>query len=171
MTPGSQERYAVIKLASVLLVFPELGRILGQHFPRYGLVCTVLGLFGMATAVLAATARIWQLTFLRAGVNESVWDLLAATPELMPVGLLAPLGPLTAVFLGIGLLRVPAFPHWSAALLIVGGISFVISQGAAVAITFLCPLATIAWFVALAPLGWRIWTGRVSEIVGETAVA
>ncbi|MCA9874652.1 MAG: hypothetical protein KC441_13375 [Anaerolineales bacterium] len=161
--------YAVILFIPIYL---ELARLLGQRYPRYGLICAVLGLFGMATAVLAATARIWQLTFLRAGVNESVWDLIETTPEMMPIALLAPFGPLTTLLLGIGLLRVPTFPRWSALLLIVGGISFVLAQAAGIAIAFFYPLATIAWFVALAPLGWRIWAGRVGDMVmEETAVA
>jgi hypothetical protein len=167
-TEGFFMSYAVILFIPIYL---ELARLLGQHCPRYGLLCAVLGLFGMAAAVLAATARIWQLTFIRAGINESVWDLLAATPELMPLALLAPFGPLTNALLGIGLLRVPAFPRWSAVLLIVGGISFVLAQAVGIAITFFYPLATIAWFVALAPLGWRYLTGRVTSFEAAAALS
>ena len=159
-TEGIIMSYALITFIPIYL---ELARTLGQRFPGYGLVCAVLGLFGMAAGVLAGTARIWQLTFIRAGVNESVWDLLATTPEIMPIALLAPFGPLTTVLLGIGLLRVPAFPRRSAVLLIVGGTSFVIAQGAAIAIAFFYPLATMAWFVALAPLGWRYLTEKVAN--------
>lgn len=76
----------------------------------------------------ASPARIWQLTFLRAGVNESVWDLVKGTPELLSVAIFGPLLPLASLLLGIGLLGVPAFPGWSASLLIVAGMAFVIAQ-------------------------------------------
>lgn len=159
--------YALIVFIPIYL---DLARLVGQRFPRYGLFCAVLGLFSMAAGVLAATARIWQLTFIRAGVNESVWDLLGATPEIMPIALLAPLGPLTSLLLGIGLLRVPTFPRRSAALLIVGGISFPLAQAVGLAIRFFYPLATIAWFVALAPLGWRYLTDRVANFEAAAAL-
>ena len=152
--------YAVILFIPIYL---ELARLLGQDFPRYAIVCAVLGLFGMAVAIVAATARIWQLTFINAGVNESVWDLLAGTPQIMAVALLGPLGPLTSLLLGICLLRVPTFSRWQAALLIVAGIAFVMAQAGGVAINFLYPLATVAWFVALTPMGWRILMGKTVE--------
>ena len=133
--------YAAILFIPICL---ELARWLGQHFPAYGLVCAVLGLFGWAAAVIPATARIWQLIFNRAGVVESVWDLMETTPEILPVALLALFGPLTSLLLGIGFLRVAPFPRWSAAFLIVAGISFVSAQAASVATAFFYPLATIA---------------------------
>jgi hypothetical protein len=67
---------------------------------------------------------------------------------------------LTQKALGIGLLRVPTFPRGSSALLIVAGIGFVMAQAGGIAITFFYPLATIAWLIALAPLGWRYLRGK-----------
>lgn len=61
--------YALILFIPVYL---ELAHLLGEHFPRYAIICAGLGLFGMGASVLAATARIWQVAFLRAGVQESV---------------------------------------------------------------------------------------------------
>jgi hypothetical protein len=160
--------YAVILFIPVYL---ELARIMGAHLPRYGIICAGLGLFGMAAAVLAATARIWQLTFIRAGVLESVWDLLETTPEILPVALLAPFGPLASLLLGVGLLRVPSFSLWRAALLILAGFSFVMAQAVGIGFVIFYPIATIAWTIALVPLGWRYLSGEMAGQAGSAHAA
>lgn len=164
--------FAVILFIPIYL---ELARLLGQHSPRYGLLCAVSGLFGMAASVLPATARIWQLTFLRAGINEEVWDLLGTTPEIMPIALFGLLAPLTSLLLGIGLLRVPSYSRWTAVSLIVAGISFLMAQVTGTDALFILlvfyPLATVAWLVALAPMGWRYLTDRADPQIVQTEVA
>lgn len=138
-----------------VVIYLKLSEILGQERPFWGFACALLGLVGMTAAMIPAAARIWQLVFIRNGVTESVWVLMRETPELLMLGVLAPLGPLASVLLGLGLWRVSTFPRGTALLLVVAGAAFILAQGFQIGLLFFYPLATVAWFIALAPIGWR----------------
>lgn len=138
-----------------VVIYLKLAGRLGEEMPHLGFVCALSGLAGMTAAVMPASARIWQLVFLRHGVNESIWALIHATPEFLPLGMLAPLGPLTSILLGIGFWQTRALPRWIAALLILAGIAFVLAQAFRIGLLYLYPFATVAWLLALAPTGWR----------------
>ena len=147
----------LIGYGSILFVavFLELARVLGQEMPVFGLLCAMFGLAGMTAAMVPAAARVWQLIFLRHGVSESVWVLIRTSPELLALGLLAPLGPLTSVLLGAGLWRTSGLARWAALLLVLAGGAFILAQALQIGFLFFYPLATVAWLIALAPVGWR----------------
>lgn len=138
-----------------VIIYLELADILGQEMPYFGFLCAVCGLVGMTAAMVPAAARIWQLAFIRNGIDQSVWVLMRETPELLALGALAPLGPLASVLLGLGFWRTRVLSHWTALLLIVAGLAFILAQAFQIGFLFFYPLATVAWFIALTPLGWR----------------
>jgi hypothetical protein len=74
------------------------------------------------------------------------------------------LGMFTSLFLGVGLLRKGGVPRWSAILLILAPIFFVLGQGAGEEIAWwqvnlFYPLACLTWLAALAPIGLRYLAG------------
>ena len=138
-----------------VVIYLELAGKLGKEMPYLGFACAVFGLVGMTAGMVPAAARIWESVFIQHGVNESIWVLLRETPKLLALGALAPFGPLTSILLGIGFWRVSIYSRWTAVLLITAGFAFILAQAFQIGLLFFYPLATVAWMVALAPMGWR----------------
>lgn len=170
---GVFQSYAFLFLVPVFL---GLARLLGMRAPWLGLLTTVTGL-GIGFGMLPSNARITQAGLANAGYDIAIFSLNApGTPVLL---LYMALGLLTPIILGIGFLRYGGLPRWNAVLLILAPIVFVMGQGgdetiAAWQIRVIYPLGTAIWFLALAPIGWRLLKGAADEgveVVGvQTAV-
>ncbi|HRQ40458.1 MAG TPA: hypothetical protein PLD25_21295 [Chloroflexota bacterium] len=169
----------LMTLAFLLFVpiYLHLARVMGQRAPRLGLVCTVTGL-GIGLGMLPANARITQAGLDQAGVDVAVFSLQA--PGQMVLVLWMGLGLLTTILLGIGFLVKGGLPRWTAVLLILAPIVFVMGQGGDESIAWwqvniMYPLGCLLYFAAFAPIGWRYLTqpasNLVNEIGGQTAVA
>jgi hypothetical protein len=90
------------------------------------------------------------------------------------------LGLLITILLGIGFLVNGGLPRWTAVLLILAPIVFVVGQGGDESIAWwqiniMYPLGCVLYFAAFAPIGWRYLAqpagGMVGEVGGQTAVA
>lgn len=157
-------------------IYLHLARVMGQRAPRLGLVCTVTGL-GIGLGMVPASVRITQAGLDQLGVDVAVFSL--QPPGQMVLVLWMGLGLLTTILLGIGFLVYGGLPRWTAVLLILAPIVFVMGQGgdesiAAWQINIMYPLACILYFAAFAPIGWRYLTqpaGMMEEVGGKTAVA
>jgi hypothetical protein len=156
-------------------IYFELARILGQRAPLFGIICAVTGL-GWGIAVVPAAARLIQVDIINAGLNESIWNVLASHPGWMFFFIWMFLGMFTSLFLGAGLLWKGGLPRWSAILLILAPIFFVLGQGAGEDIAWwqvniFYPLACLTWLAALAPVGLRYLAGgsHVYELEMTTA--
>jgi hypothetical protein len=158
-------------------IYLHLARIMGQRAPRLGLVCTVTGL-GIGLGMVPASIRITQAGLDQLGVDVAVFSL--QSPGQAVLVLWMGLGLLTTIFLGIGFLVKGGLPRWTAVLLILAPIVFIVGQGgdesiAAWQINIMYPLACILYFAAFAPIGWRYLTQPAGSVVGEvsrsTAVA
>ena len=144
-------------------IYFELARILGQRAPMFGIICTVTGL-GWGIAVVPAAARLIQVDIINAGLNESIWNVIGSHPGWIPFFIWMFLGMFTSLFLGIGLLWKGGVPRWTAVLLILAPIFFVLGQGAGEDIAWwqvnlFYPLACLTWLAALAPMGLRYLAG------------
>lgn len=163
----------VYSIVCFVVIFLELARLLGQHSPRFGIVCAVTGLLGSAGGAGAYFMRIFVDEFAQAGAStqmmETVWN--TTTPQELSAGWIALFFPVTAVLVGIGLLRARTVSAWTAALLIAGGVSFLLAQAAEIQMEIFYPLAAFLWLAALSPLGWRYLTGNVTSEEYETAPA
>ncbi|MBX3055186.1 MAG: hypothetical protein KF770_01820 [Anaerolineae bacterium] len=157
-------------------IYLHLARVLGQRAPRLGLVCTVTGL-GIGLGMVPSSVRITQAGLDQLGVDVAVFSL--QPPGQMVLVLWMALGLFTTIFLGIGFLVKGGVPRWTAVLLILAPIVFMMGQGgdesiAAWQINIMYPLACILYFAAFAPIGWRYLTqpaGMMEEVGGKTAVA
>lgn len=158
-------------------IYLHLARIMGQRAPRLGLVCTITGL-GIGLGMVPASIRLTQVGLDQLGVDVAVFSL--QPPGQMVLVLWMGLGLLTTILLGIGFLVKGGLPRWTAVLLILAPIVFMMGQGgdesiAAWQINIMYPLACILYFAAFAPIGWRYLTQPAGSVVGEvggsTAVA
>ncbi len=158
-------------------IYLHLARVLGQRAPRLGLVCTVTGL-GIGLGMVPASVRIMQAGLDQLGVDVAVFSL--QSPGQMVLVLWMALGLFTTIFLGVGFLVKGGLPRWTAVLLILAPIVFMMGQGgdesiAAWQINIMYPLACLLYFAAFAPIGWRYLTQPAGSVVGEvggsTAVA
>ena len=159
---NSIEGVFIIYATSLFIpIYLELARRLGQHAPVFGLICALLGLLGMTGGAMMGVFRVLEALLNRVGLQGNIYDALSAAgavKELGPVAFLPLFGPLTPVLFGIGLLLTRGVPRWSAILLIVGGVSFFLAQAVELVMTATYILATSAWWLALAPLGWQYLT-------------
>ncbi len=164
----------VYSIVMFIVIYLELARLLGQHSPRFGIVCAATGLMGCVGGAGAYYMRMFVDEFAQAGATtetmEAVW-FTSTGPELAG-GLIALFFPVTAVLAGIGLLRAKTVSTWTAAMLIVGGVCFLIAQAAEFQMEIFYPLAAFAWLIGVGPLGWRYLTENLSgEQSYEEAVA
>jgi hypothetical protein len=155
-------------------IFFELARVLGGRSPKFGIICAVTGL-GIGLGVSGGTDRIMQVEIINAGLNESIWNL-STHPAWIPIIIWLFLGMLTSLFLGAGFLWRGGIPRWSAVLLILAPIFFVIGQGGGEDIAWwqvniFYPLACLTWLVALAPIGLRYLSGDSRVYEPGTAAA
>jgi hypothetical protein len=158
-------------------IYLHLARVLGQRAPRLGLVCTITGL-GIGLGIVPASVRIMQAGLDQLGVDVAVFSL--QSPGQMVLVLWMGFGMLTTILLGIGFLVYGGLPRWTAVLLILAPIVFVMGQGgdesiAAWQINIMYPLSCLLYLAAFAPIGWRYLTQPAGSVVGEvggsTAVA
>ena len=168
LTPFGTDSWVdgILSAYAFLIMIPvsfELARILGQRAPVFGLICAIMGLgWGMST--VAAALKIVQMGIINAGLNESIWSVMDASPGIlwiMPPSMLAIVG---FLLLGVGLLWKGGIPRWAAVLMIVGSVSYFVgvAGGAEIAAwqtKVLTPLASVAFLAALAPIGLRYLAG------------
>jgi hypothetical protein len=157
VTEGVFGVYGVILFIPIYL---ELARRLGQTSPVFGICCAITGLLGGAGGILAMGDRVLNRGVLvAAGVDATLYATIVETmiPEVLAVGLIALLFPLTSILLGIGLLRAKTLAGWAAIALVLAGILFAGAQVTETpfGLTVLYPGACILWLAALAPLGLR----------------
>ena len=123
--------------------------------PRFGLVCMILCV-GIGFGVIPSSDRITQAALDEAGYDIAVFSIFHV--GVIPIVLYMFFGMLTSILLGIGFLRYGGVAKWSAILLILAPIVFVLGQGddesiSAWQVYGMYPLATLIWFAALAPIG------------------
>lgn len=146
-------------------VYLGLARILGERVPRYALICAIFCV-GLGFGVAPAADRMMQAALDAGGYEIPIFTL--SHPSFIAIVLYIFLGMLSSILLGIGFLRFGGIPRWSAILLILAPIVFVLGQGgdetiAAWQVYCMYPLATVVWFAALAPIGMRYLTGKEDE--------
>jgi hypothetical protein len=129
---------------------------------------------GIGFGVVPANDRIMQAALDGAGYDIPIFSLLHV--GMVPIVFYMFLGLLSSILLGIGFLRYGGISRWNAVLLILAPIVFVLGQGsdetiAAWQVYGMYPLATVVWFAALAPIGWKKLTGpedQTSMAVAES---
>ena len=163
----------LMTLAFLLFVpiYLHLARVLGQRAPRLGLVCTITGL-GIGLGMIPASIRLTQVGLDQLGVDVALFSL--QPPGQAVLVLWMGLGLLTTILLGIGFLVNGGLPRWTAVLLIVAPIIFMMGQGGDESIAWwqiniMYPLGCAAYFAAFAPIGWRYLTQPAGSVAGEVA--
>jgi len=169
----------LMTLAFLLFVpiYLHLARVLGQRSPRLGLVCTITGL-GIGLGMVPASIRLTQVGLDQLGVDVALFSL--QPPGQAALVLWMGLGLLTTILLGIGFLVNGGLPRWTAVLLILAPIVFIMGQGGDESIAWwqiniMYPLGCVLYFAAFAPIGWRYLAQPAGSVMGEvggsTAVA
>lgn len=139
-------------------VYLGLARLLGESAPRFGLLCATLCV-GIGFGIIPAGHRITQAALDEAGHAIPIFTL--SHQGSIPIILYMFFGMLTSILLGTGFLRYGGVARWSAILLILAPIVFVLGQGgdesiATLQVKVIYPLSTVIWFAALAPIGWQL---------------
>lgn len=160
-------------VALLIPVFMEIGRWIGQKQPRYGFVCTIFALVTTAgnTAAMFAWATGEALTNDLALTSEEVFQYSSNDPYMFPFFLMAVLFPFMTMFMAAGLWRNRIGSRWVPVLFVTGGISFLIFVVGGYMEETMFPVPVFIWLVALVPLGWRILTGSVGDVIKEPAFA
>ncbi len=160
-------------VALLIPVFMEMGSWIGQVQPRYGFVCTILALLTTAgnTAAMFSWATTEAVTNDLALTGDEIWLYSSNDPYIFAFFMMAVLFPIMSVLIAIGLWRNRLAPRWIPALFVVASISFLIFVVGGYMEETMFPVPVFIWLVALAPLGWRILTGREDDAVRDTAVA
>jgi hypothetical protein len=154
-------------------IYLHLAALMGKRAPVFGLICTITGL-GIGLGIVPASHRIMQAGLDQIGVDVGVFSL--QSPGQMVLVLWMGLGLLTTILLGIGFLVKGGLPRWTAVLLILAPIVFVMGQGGDESIAWwqvniMYPLACVTYFAALAPIGWRMFAGDASDRPAEAVAA
>jgi hypothetical protein len=107
-------------------IYWELSRVLSAGKKTLAVVTYITGLLGGATGYVHMYNRIYEYELRLHGAADSVWQSFGANPggELLSVGVLGILFPLTSILLGIGFVNGKIIPRWMAAGLILPGILF-----------------------------------------------
>lgn len=160
-------------VALLIPVFMEMGRWIGQAQPRYGFLCTFFALITTAgnTAAMFAWAVSGAITNDLALTPDEVWQYSSNDPYMFPFFLMAVLFPFMTMFMAAGLWRNRIGSRWIPVLLVTGGVSFLIFVVGGFLEETLYPLPIFIWLLALVPIGWRILTGGVDEVIREPAFA
>jgi len=179
LTPFGTDSWVdgVLSAYGFLLMIPigfELARRLGQRAPFFGIVCAILGL-GAGMSIVASAAKIIQMGIIDAGLNESIWNVMTH-PSFALVMLPSILSLLNISLLGVGFLWKGGLSRLASGMLILSGIFYFagVAGGAEIATLqthVLTPLATLLYFLALAPLGLRYLAGEIPENELEMATA
>ncbi len=147
-------------LAFFVLIYLELSRRLSATHPRLAAFTSVTGLFGAVTGFALEFLRVVEHSLRLHGAGDAIWQSYYQHPswQMLAVGLLGPLFPLTSILLGIGFLRAGTLPRPRAAALLAAGILFPLAQVFEIPIALRVgyPLAALLWLVALAPVGVAI---------------
>lgn len=143
-----------------VIAFAGIGRVLEPAAPRAAPVVTAVALVGWATGIGFQTNAMY--TALRgddllfdASEGENAVILLA----FLPWGWFAPLG---FVLLGWLLWRTGLGTRWQAALLVLGGVLFLVGYPGQIAAAALASNAAVV--LALVPLGYAILTGTLGAV-------
>ena len=123
-----------------------------------------------------ATLKLVQMDIVNAGLNASIWTISPSFGGWAPLFVGVAILHLTPILLGIGLLWKGGIPRWSAGLLIVGAILLAVGVGGGADIApwqtgVAAPLSTLAFLVALAPIGLRYLGGAGQVNALEPAAA
>jgi hypothetical protein len=116
------------------------------------------------------------MDIINAGLNESIWAISGSFGSWTPLFIGVALGHLAPLLFGIGLLWKDGIPRWAAGLLIAGAIFLVIGVGGGEDIAWwqtsiFAPLSTLAFLVALAPIGLRYLAGDSEAYEFDMATA
>lgn len=160
-------------VALLIPVFMEMGRWIGQAQPRYGFVCTILALLTTAgnTAAMFSWATTEAVTNDLALTGDEVWQFSSNDPYIFAFSTMAVLFPLMTILMAVGLWRNHIGPRWVPAMFMIAAISFFVFVVGGYMEETMYPVPVFIWLVALVPLGWRILTDGVADVVGKTAVA
>jgi hypothetical protein len=166
----------VFMLLAFLIFVPiylHLAALMGKRAPVFGLICTITGL-GIGFGMLPAFSRIVQEGLDQIGVDVGLFSL--QPPGQLVLVLWMGLGLLTTILLGIGFLIKGGLPRWTAVLLILAPIVFIMGQGGDESIAWwqvnvMYPLGCVTYFAALAPIGWRMLAGDAPYRPAEAVAA
>lgn len=160
-------------VALLIPVFMELGHWIGQAQPRYGFICTILALLATAgsTAAMFGWATGEALTNDLGLTSDETWLYSSNDPYIFPFGLMAALFPIMTLLIAIGLWRNRLVPRWTSLLFGLASVSFMIFVVGGYMEETLFPVPVFLYLLTLLPLGWRVLTEGVDEVVGETAAA
>lgn len=144
-------------------IWLTLAGVVGRQYPRFGIGLAAFGMMSAAAGAVPMGDRMLQKGLTDRGLDLSVWDLTQDAWMAAVIIPTAPMFPLVAALIGVGLLLTRSVERWTAIALIVAMPLFYMAQAGGVAVPVTWTLATALYLVALAPLGWRIITrGSIS---------
>jgi hypothetical protein len=166
----------IIGCYGIVLFIPiywELSRVLSTNKKKLAIATYITGLLGAATGYVHMYNRIYEYELRLHGATDAVWKSFGANPgaEILSVGTLGILFPLTSVLLGIGFMDGKIIKRWMAIGLILPGILFpaaMITESPDLMRTTY-PAACICWMLVLGAYAIKYMQGKPATLVGQTA--
>lgn len=144
-------------------IWVTLAGVVGQRYPRFGIVLAVLGMMSAASATTPMTARVLQKSMIDAGIDVDIWEIFDRE-IMLPVVIIMPLFPIIGALLGVGLLRGRLLEPWVGIGLILTAPMFLLVQAGGGLVEIAWPLTAAIYVAVLVPLGWRLFTtGRLQS--------
>lgn len=149
-------------MSLLIVALLALSRIAGSKQPVLGIICAIFGVLGTSAAFFPTAIRGIGARALAAGISMDQLDILfggSDVPVSGPPNLIAPfllLFFLSLILLAFGLWRINEVPRYSSILLPTGAVLFMVAQSPFEVIVIAYVASTVAWLLAMAPIGIRL---------------
>jgi hypothetical protein len=166
----------IIGCYGIVLFIPiywELSRVLSAEKRKLAIATYITGLLGAATGYVHMYNRIYEYELRLHGASDAVWRSFGANPgaEILSVGTLGILFPLTSVLLGIGFMNGKIIKRWMAIGLILPGILFpaaMITESPELMRTTY-PAACLCWMIVLGTYAIKYMQRKEVDLSTQTA--
>lgn len=143
---------------SLLIIgLQALSRRIGLSMPRLGIVTALIGVFGIAGALMPSFTRVEGSLMVARGITVEQLDRVHNSETLSSAELF--ILPfiicffLTFLLVAYGLWRIKTTPRWAPLMLAIGSVLFPMAQAQAEPNMVLYVAATTAWLLGFAPVG------------------
>jgi hypothetical protein len=163
-------------MSLLIVALLALSRIVGQRQPILGIIAAIFSVLGTAASFFPTVARYVGSNALAAGIPMDQLDILFGGSEVPTPDQSHVIGPFILLFflnfllLAFGLWRVNDAPRYTPILLVAGVVLFMVAQTPFEVIVVAYIASTVAWLLAMAPIGLAILRSNERIVFDEEKI-